>query len=76
MKKFKFKLAQVLKYRLILEGVAKTAYQEALLDLQKKITKLNDLENKQINVRKGLSIKKGSQVDPKVLEFISLTSSF
>ncbi len=72
MKKFKFKLAQVLKYRLLLEDIAKSAYKESLLNLHQKMNKLNDMESKRINVRKGLNIKKGMQIDPQIIEFVSI----
>jgi flagellar export protein FliJ len=72
MKKFKFKLAQVLKYRLLLENIAKTAYQESLSDLQEKINKLNDLGMKRLSASRGLNIKKGAEINPQTLEFISL----
>lgn len=72
MKKFKFKLAQVLKYRLLLEDIAKSAYQDSLLDLQLKVNKLNDMETKRLSVRKGLNIKKGALIDPQTIEFVSI----
>jgi len=72
MKKFKFKLAQVLRYRLLLEDIAKSAYQASLSELQNRINKLKELEHEQITVRKGLVIKKGTKISVQILEFISI----
>jgi len=71
MKKFKFKLAQVLKYRVLLENIARSAYQEALSELNSRKAKLFELENKIITIRKGLNIKKGERVEPQTFEFVS-----
>jgi flagellar export protein FliJ len=72
MKKFKFKLAQVLRYRLLLEDIAKSTYQASLTELQNRINKLKELEHEKITVRKGLVIKKGAKISAQIFEFISI----
>ncbi len=72
MKKFKFKLAQVLRYRILLEDIAKSAYQVALSELQNRINRLKELEHEKITVGKGLVIKKGAEISVQTLEFISI----
>ncbi|MCP4147437.1 MAG: flagellar export protein FliJ [bacterium] len=71
MKRFNFKLKNVLKYRETLENLAKNEYQEALrlLNLDKEI--LSSLLDRRESIKSAYDIKAGSIVDPVMLTFVS-----
>ena len=71
MKRFNFKLANVLKYRETLENLAKNAYSEALHRLNFEKDRLMELENRRNALKSAYNIKAGSIVDPQTLSFLS-----
>lgn len=75
MKRFKFKLENVLKYRITLENLAKNSYSEALRVLNTEKDRLNHLENSKKRLMLAYNIKAGSIATPETLEFISRFAS-
>jgi flagellar export protein FliJ len=71
MKRFNFKLANVLKYRETLETLAKNAYREALHLLNIEKDKLMELERRRDELKTAYNIKAGSVIDPESLSFLS-----
>jgi len=69
-KKFKFKLESVLKFRVTLEELAKNEYREAmgLVNLEK--NKLAEMEASRAALHQFYNVKAGSIVHPEMLSFI------
>lgn len=70
MKRFVFKLENVLKYRKTLEGLAKDAYSEALRLLNIEKNKLVVLETKKDHLKAAYDVKSGFETTPEVLSFL------
>jgi len=75
MRRFKFKLENVLKYRLTLESLAKNAYSEALHALNKEKNQLRELQKTKDDLMQAYNIKAGSVIHPDTLTFISKYTS-
>lgn len=71
MKRFKFKLENVLEYRVTLETLAKNAYQEALRILNIERDNLLHLFNLRKELMNSYNIKAGEVVQPETLMFLS-----
>lgn len=71
MKRFKFKLENVLEYRVTLETLAKNAYQEALRVLNIERDNLLHLFNLRKELMNSYNIKAGDVVQPETLMFLS-----
>jgi flagellar FliJ protein len=71
MRRFNFKLENVLNYRITLERLAKSAYQEALRVLNTQKDFLLQLENTRKELMQSYNIKAGTVVHPETLTFIS-----
>lgn len=71
MKRFKFKLENVLEYRVTLETLAKNAYQEALRILNIERDNLLHLFNLRKELMNSYNIKAGEVVQPEMLMFLS-----
>jgi flagellar protein FliJ len=75
MKRFTFKLENVLHYRVTLENLAKSAYQEALRLLNMEKERLLTLEHIKTDLMQGYNIKPGTVVHPETLSFIARYTS-
>jgi flagellar FliJ protein len=71
MKRFKFKLENVLNYRVTLETLAKNAYQEALRVLNLERETLRRLLTLRRELMKSYDIKAGTIVYPETLTFLA-----
>lgn len=71
MKRFVFKLENVLKYRHTMENLAKTAYREALRLLNIEKDKLMQLLDSRHALMQAYNIKAGSIVHPEELNFLA-----
>ncbi len=71
MKKFKFKLANVLKYRETLEQLAKQEYRDAVQVVNRERDKLVELRNQQNSMKSVFNIEAGAVVDPEMLSMAS-----
>lgn len=71
MKRFKFKLENVLEYRVTLETLAKNAYQEALRVLNIERDNLLHLFNLRKELMNSYNIKAGDVIQPETLMFLS-----
>ncbi|MCP4219416.1 MAG: flagellar export protein FliJ [bacterium] len=71
MKKFKFKLQNVLNYRETLENLAKNNYSEALRVLNLERGRLVDMEDRKSSLKDSYKIKAGSIVNADDLTFVS-----
>ncbi len=71
MKRFDFKLKNVLKYRETLENLAKNAYREALGYLNMEKQKLAVLEQQRTELITVYRVKAGDIIDPGRMEFIT-----
>lgn len=71
MKRFVFKLENVLKYRHTIESLAKTAYREALRVLNIEKDKLSQLLDNRHQLMQAYNIKAGSIVHPEELNFLA-----
>ncbi|HLP47870.1 MAG TPA: flagellar export protein FliJ [Candidatus Deferrimicrobium sp.] len=71
MKRFVFKLDNVLKYRETLENLAKNAYSEALRLFHIEKNKLVALETKRDHLKAAYDVKAGSVTMPDVLSFLN-----
>jgi flagellar protein FliJ len=71
MKRFKFKLENVLNYRITLEGLAKNAYQEALRVLNIEKVTLQKFLHTRLELMKSYDIKAGTVVSPETLTFLA-----
>lgn len=71
MRRFNFKLENVLKYRTTLENLAKNAYQEALRLLNREKDFLLNLQNTKKELTRAYNIKAGTIVHPETLTFIA-----
>lgn len=69
MKKFVFKLENVLRYRETLEGMAKNAYREALQALNSERNKLLELQNRRDALKIAFNLQPGAIVDAQILIF-------
>jgi flagellar FliJ protein len=72
MKRFNFKLKTVLKYREILENLAKSSYQEAIRILNLEKNRLLTLEKRRNDLMPAYNIKAGTIIDPEMLSLLSL----
>ncbi len=72
MKRFRFKLDNVLKYRETLENLAKNEYREALRLLNIEKEKLLDLRQRQDRLKAAYDIEPGSIIDPEMLTFLTM----
>jgi flagellar FliJ protein len=75
MRRFNFKLENVLKYRVTRENLAKNAYQEALRILNAEKDHLINLENTKTELMQAYNIKAGTVVHPDTLIFIARYTS-
>lgn len=75
MRRFNFKLENVLKYRITLENLAKSAYQEALRLLNREKDFLLNLQNTKKELMQAYNIKAGTIVHPETLFFITRYNS-
>jgi len=71
MKRFKFKLENVLNYRITLEELAKNAYQESLRILNIEKETLQSFHNARLELMKSYNIKAGTTIDPETLVFVA-----
>ncbi|MGE5343616.1 MAG: flagellar export protein FliJ [Candidatus Omnitrophota bacterium] len=71
MKRFKFKLENVLNYRVTLEGLAKNAYQEALRVLNIEKEALHKLQTVKQALTQSYNIQAGAVVSPETLTLLS-----
>jgi flagellar protein FliJ len=71
MKRFTFKLENVLRYRHTVEGLAKNAYQEALQYLNIEKEKLANLETNREKLMKQFNYEAGTVVQPEMLTFLA-----
>lgn len=71
MKRFKFKLENVLKYRITLEGIAKNEYREALGLLNIEREDLIGLQDNQRQLMRFYDVKPGAVVKPEMLAFVA-----
>lgn len=75
MKRFVFKLENVLKYRETLESLAKNAYREALQQLNIERNKLLELQKMQESLKAAYNLEPGTVIDPDILIFASTYAS-
>jgi len=71
MKRFKFKLENVLKYRVTLEDIAKSEYREALRLLNIERDDLMRLQTNQQQLKQFYNVKPGDIVKPETLAFVA-----
>lgn len=71
MRRFNFKLENVLRYRETLESLAKNTYSEALRVLNTEKLRLQDLETSRNELMLAYNIKAGAIVHPDTLIFIA-----
>lgn len=71
MKRFTFKLDNVLKYRETLESLAKNEYREALRLLNIEKDRLLDLQERKDRLKAAYNIEAGSIIDPEMLTFLT-----
>lgn len=71
MKRFTFKLENVLKYRETLENLAKNEYREALRRLNIEKEKLLDYQQRKDRLKSAYNLEAGSIIDPEMLTFLT-----
>lgn len=71
MKRFTFKLENVLKYRETLENLAKNEYREALRRLNIEKEKLLDYQRRKDRLKSAYNLEAGSIIDPEMLTFLT-----
>jgi len=71
MKRFTFKLGNVLKYRETLENLAKNEYREALRLLNIEKEKLLDYQRRRDRLKSAYNLEAGSIIDPEMLTLLT-----
>ena len=71
MKRFTFKLENVLKYRETLENLAKNEYREALRLLNIEKEKLLDYQQRRDRLKSAYDLDAGSTIDPEMLTLLT-----